>query len=91
MCPRTRSNWPAWLPSARINLGLDIAGGSQLPEADIADAAKQRLQAMEDVTTELRRGELRIAIGDISTSGGRLSFIVHTRRRRRAAAAQPVA
>ena len=70
--------WPAWLPSARINLGLDIAGGSQLLlEADIADAGKQRLQAMEDtVTTELRRGEPRIDIGDVSTSGGRLSFIV---------------
>ncbi|HEU4499261.1 MAG TPA: protein translocase subunit SecD, partial [Sphingomicrobium sp.] len=70
--------WPAWLPSARINLGLDIAGGSQLLlEADIADAAKQRLQAMEEsVTTELRRGEPRIAIGDVSTSGGRLSFVV---------------
>ena len=70
--------WPAWLPSARINLGLDIAGGSQLLlEADIADAGKQRLQAMEDtVTTELRRGEPRIDIGDVSTTGGRLSFIV---------------
>ena len=70
--------WPAWLPSARINLGLDIAGGSQLLlEADIADAGKQRLQAMEDtVTTELRRGEPRIDIGDVSISGGKLSFIV---------------
>jgi preprotein translocase subunit SecD len=79
MLPKDQvERWPAWLPSARINLGLDIAGGSQLLlEADIADAAKQRLQAMEDtVTTELRRGEPRIAIGDISTSGGRLSFIV---------------
>jgi preprotein translocase subunit SecD len=70
--------WPAWLPSARINLGLDIAGGSQLLlEADIADSKKQRLQAMEDtVSTELRRGTPRIDIGDVSTSGGRLSFIV---------------
>jgi len=70
--------WPAWLPSARINLGLDIAGGSQLLlEADIGDAAKQRLQAKEEeVTTELRRGEPRIAIGDVSTSGDRLSFVV---------------
>ena len=70
--------WPAWLPSARINLGLDIAGGSQLLlEADLADSKKQRLQAMEDtVTTELRRGDPRIDIGDVSTSGGRLSFIV---------------
>jgi preprotein translocase subunit SecD len=70
--------WPAWLPSARINLGLDIAGGSQLLlEADITDAAKQRLQAKEEeVTTELRRGEPRIQIGDVSTAGGKLSFVV---------------
>ncbi|HEY0629638.1 MAG TPA: protein translocase subunit SecD, partial [Sphingomicrobium sp.] len=70
--------WPAWLPSARINLGLDIAGGSQLLlEADLADAAKTRLQAKEDeVTTELRRNEPRIDIGDVSTAGGRLSFVV---------------
>jgi preprotein translocase subunit SecD len=70
--------WPAWLPSARINLGLDIAGGSQLLlEADLADAAKSRLQAKEEeVTTELRRGEPRIQIGDVSTAGGKLSFVV---------------
>ena len=70
--------WPAWLPSARINLGLDIAGGSQLLlEADLADATKQRLQAKEEeVSTELRRGEPRIQIGDVSTSGGKLSFVV---------------
>ena len=61
-----------------INLGLDLAGGSQLLlEADTGDAAKQRLEAMEDqVATELRRGEPRIEIGDISTAGGRLSFLV---------------
>jgi preprotein translocase subunit SecD len=70
--------WPGWLPSARINLGLDIAGGSQLLlEADLADAAKTRLQAKEEeVTTELRRGEPRIQIGDVSTAGGKLSFVV---------------
>jgi len=70
--------WPAWLPSARINLGLDIAGGSQLLlEADVTDATKQRLQAKEEeVTTELRRGEPKIAIGDVSTAGGKLSFVV---------------
>ena len=70
--------WPGWAPKARISLGLDIAGGSQLLlEADTADAAKQRLQAMEDqVTTELRRGDPRIEIGDVSTAGGRLSFMI---------------
>ena len=70
--------WPGWIPNARISLGLDIAGGSQLLlEADIADAAKQRLQAMEEtVSTELRRGDPPIRIGDVSTSGGKLSFVV---------------
>ena len=72
------TTWPAYVPRAQINLGLDLAGGSQLLlEADVRDAAKQRLQAMEEqVTTELRRGEPRIAIGDVSTQGGRLSFMV---------------
>jgi preprotein translocase subunit SecD len=70
--------WPQWLPQSKINLGLDLAGGSHLLlEADANDAAKQRLSAMEDtVSTELRRASPRINIGDISTSGGRLSFMV---------------
>ena len=69
---------PAFLPSAKINLGLDLSGGSQLLlEADAADAQKQRLQAMEDtVSTELRRNDPRIEIGDVSTAGGRLTFMV---------------
>ena len=72
-----RPYWPAWLPSAKINLGLDLAGGSHLLlEADANDAAKQRLQSMEDaVTTELHRLP-RIEVGDISTNGGHLSFML---------------
>jgi preprotein translocase subunit SecD len=72
------AKWPAFLPSKQIALGLDLAGGSQLLlEADVRDAAKQRLEAKEEeVTTELRRGEPPIAIGDVSTQGGRLSFMV---------------
>ena len=72
-----KARYPTWLPSATINLGLDLAGGSQLLlEADQADAAKQRLQAMEDqVATELRRTP-RVEIGDVSTGGGRVSFLV---------------
>ena len=72
-----KARYPTWLPSATINLGLDLAGGSQLLlEADQADAAKQRLQAMEDqVATELRR-DPRVEIGDVSTAGGRVSFLV---------------
>jgi preprotein translocase subunit SecD len=71
------SAWPKWLPHYKINLGLDLAGGSHLLlEADAQDALKQRLQAKEDeVATELRR-DPRIDVGDISTAGGRLSFLV---------------
>ena len=70
-------SWPKWLPQYRISLGLDLAGGSHLLlEADARDALKQRLQAKEDeVATELRR-DPRIEIGDISTAGGRVSFMV---------------
>src|SRR5881392_2944728 len=70
-------SWPKWLPHYKISLGLDLAGGSHLLlEADAQDAQKQRLTAMEEsVTTELRRNP-RIEIGDISTAGGRLSFMV---------------
>lgn len=62
----------------RINLGLDLSGGSRLLlEAETADIAKQRLEQMEEqVRTEMRRQDPRIDIGDISTSGGRLSFMV---------------
>src|SRR3954469_4059611 len=71
------SAWPKWLPQYKINLGLDLAGGSHLLlEADAQDALKTRLQAKEDeVATELRR-EPRIDVGEISTAGGRLSFLV---------------
>jgi preprotein translocase subunit SecD len=69
--------WPKWLPHYKVNLGLDLAGGSHLLlEADQNDALKTRLQAKEDeVATELRR-DPAIDIGDISTAGGRLSFLV---------------
>ena len=62
----------------RINLGLDLSGGSHiLLEADTADVAKQRLALMEEtVRTEMRRGTPKVEIGDISTAGGRLSFLV---------------
>src|SRR5688500_6200608 len=62
----------------RINLGLDLSGGSHiLLEADTADVAKQRLALMEEtVRTEMRRGTPKVEISDISTAGGRVSFLV---------------
>ena len=76
--PQTVAQWPSLLPSARINLGLDLAGGSHLLlEADTSDVAEQRLEQMEEtIRVEMRRNDPRIEIGDISTSGGRLSFMV---------------
>jgi len=69
---------PGFVPNAQINLGLDLAGGSHLLlEADTSGVAAQRLEVMEEsVRTEMRRASPRIEIGDISTSGGQLSFMV---------------
>src|SRR3546814_8349026 len=66
------------MPTARISLGLDLAGGSHLLlEADTSDVAKQRLAQMEEVMrVELLRSAPRIGIGETSTSGGRLTFLV---------------
>jgi preprotein translocase subunit SecD len=67
---------PVHLP--RINLGLDLAGGSYiLLEADTNDVATARIESMrEQIATEMRRGNPRIEIGDISGRDGRLSFMV---------------
>ncbi len=72
--------WPEALPNPQVNLGLDLAGGSHiLLEADPAEVAVQRLENMEEtVRGEMRRAEPRIRIGDISTSGGALSFMLDT-------------
>lgn len=74
----TRNALPAWLPKPAINLGLDLAGGSSiLLEADTSEVARTRLEAMrEQVSAEMRRQQPRIAIGDISTQNGALSFMV---------------
>ena len=73
---RMTANWPVKAP--RINLGLDLAGGSYLLlEADTNQVVASRLERMrEQVSLEMRRQSPRIAIGDISTQGGKLSFFV---------------
>jgi preprotein translocase subunit SecD len=72
------AKWPGFLPSSQINLGLDLAGGSHLLlEGDTSDVTKQRLDQIEDLMRlELRRASPRIEVGDMSTAGGRLSFLV---------------
>ena len=69
--------WPAVFDQ-RVNLGLDLSGGSQiLLEAEPGDVAEQRLEAMvENVRLTMRRAEPRIEIGDISSRDGSVSFAV---------------
>ena len=70
--------WPAALPAPRVNLGLDLAGGSHLLlEADTAQLVRQRLETKEEeVRNALKRSDKPIAIGDISALNGKLSFPV---------------
>ena len=58
--------WPSQLPNWQVNLGLDLAGGSQLLlEAQPSDVARQRLETMnETVRNKLRDAKPRIRIGD---------------------------
>ncbi len=78
---------PAALSGPEVNLGLDLAGGSHiLLEADPAQVASQRLEAMEEsVRQTLRAAEPRIRIGDISTANGKLSFMLEDRSQLEAA------
>ncbi|PKP97732.1 MAG: protein translocase subunit SecD, partial [Alphaproteobacteria bacterium HGW-Alphaproteobacteria-13] len=83
---------PSFLPQAtidklpsfaqvKVNLGLDLAGGSHLLlEADLADLQKTQLDNMEKTVRTAMRGEAGpgddIGIGELSTAGGRISFMV---------------
>ena len=71
-------DWPSALPDPQVNLGLDLAGGSHLLlEAKAGDVRAQRLEAMEENVRQLmRNANPRIRIGDVSTAGGELSFIL---------------
>jgi protein-export membrane protein, SecD/SecF family len=70
--------WPSAIPNPQVSLGLDLAGGSHiLLEADEKQVGQQRLENMEEsVRARLRQAEPRIRIGDISSAGGRLSFML---------------
>ena len=65
-----------WPVHPRINLGLDLAGGSYLLlEANTDDLIATRLkQKKAEVATDLRRA--KIGIGDITVSGNQLSFML---------------
>ncbi|MDJ0277984.1 protein translocase subunit SecD [Sphingomonas sp. 2R-10] len=73
----TRAKLPGWVPTPAINFGLDLAGGSYiLLEAQTQDVAATRVEAMREmIATEMRRNP-RVSVGDISTRGGQISFMV---------------
>lgn len=68
--------WPARLIDPKVNLGLDLAGGSHiLLEASADQIKRQRLETMaEDVKNRLRQA--KIETGDISTKDGAVTFMV---------------
>lgn len=69
---------PEFFPSAKINLGLDLAGGSHiLLEADTSQLAQTRLESLEDgVRGALRRTDPRVSIENLSRANGQLAFDV---------------
>jgi len=75
--PEDQTKAWGWIPHPRVNLGLDLAGGSYLLlEADTADLANTRTNAMRDqVQSEMSRAPA-IDIGDIATDNGKISFML---------------
>ncbi|MBA3837674.1 MAG: protein translocase subunit SecD [Zymomonas sp.] len=74
---RITDRWGSF-PHPRVSLGLDLAGGSYLLlEANADDLVKARVEAMrEQIVNEMRSATPRIQIGDVSTEGGKLSFLL---------------
>ncbi len=70
--------WPSSLPEPKVNLGLDLAGGSHiLLEADPTQVRQQRLEGMEEsVRNKLKLDGKGIRISDISNRDGALTFVV---------------
>ena len=62
----------------RINLGLDLAGGSHiLLEANPDQVRRQKLETMdEDVRNRMRLATPQIRIGDVSTKDGNVNFLL---------------
>ena len=73
-------DWPAALPAPKVNLGLDLAGGSDLLlEASPDQIAANRIEAMEEsVRGKIAATNGKVRIGDISNQNGSLSFMVES-------------
>ncbi len=58
-------NWPELLPSALVNLGLDLRGGAQLlAEVQLADVYKQRMNTLWPEARDALR-EIRDVVGPV--------------------------
>jgi preprotein translocase subunit SecD len=67
-------NWPV---HPRINLGLDLAGGSYLLlEANTDQLVTDRVNLMSDSVATAMRKAPKIDIGDITTDGGKVTFML---------------
>jgi preprotein translocase subunit SecD len=73
-----RGMLPGGWSENHINLGLDLAGGSQLlMEANIDDVKKHQFEVMQDrIEQDMRRAEPKIDIGDVAITPTELSFMV---------------
>ncbi len=68
--------WGAF-PHPRINLGLDLAGGSYLLlEADTNQLATTLIENKREEILNAMNTAPKIGIGDIATDGGKLSFLL---------------
>ena len=64
-------NWPSFLPSRLVNLGLDLRGGAHLlAEVKVEEVYTQRLDAMWQEVRDVLRAE-RSSIGTIRRQDGR--------------------
>jgi preprotein translocase subunit SecD len=70
---KTLDALPGWVPHQKLNLGLDLQGGSYLLyEVDTNALRKERLtNLVEDVRTQLRTEQ--IAFGELGEAGGVIS------------------
>ncbi|KQS03503.1 preprotein translocase subunit SecD [Sphingomonas sp. Leaf357] len=64
-------------PHSRVNLGLDLAGGSYLLlEADTSELARTRLDNMRNSIADAMKAAPAIQTGDIVNDGTKLSFLL---------------
>lgn len=69
---------PGWLPSQKINLGLDLQGGSHLLlEVEVDSVVKERQQALVDgIRDSLLRAEPRIGYRNLGIRGECVGFTI---------------